>query len=648
MQNATLEFDPVNLVEQLLKRDRRILLFGQSGVGKTTLATAMAEQLFTDNRSVWYISADPGSPAFGIPGAICLGNWKKMGWSLSGAEALCSLDAARFRLPLFSAVRLLASKISEGCLLLDAPGVIRGVAGAELLTSLVQAADIDLILVIHSPDRLPPLTHELQSMGIEVTCMFAPADAAQPSKKKRAKIRTRLWDLHLQTTAVHRLSIDHTQMVGTPPRKAPEAWLGKQVAFLDKGKTVAMGEVIKADYETLWIRLPTNHSPTNTLLVRDACRDANGLLNTSKPFANNLVQYMPPPDLLPHDATTTICGVRPIVHVGKATATLMNGIFGDPLLHLRLRNKRRSILFDLGDGTRLPARIAHQVSDVFITHAHVDHISGFLWLLRSRIGESSVCRLYGPPGLATHIASLIAGIHWDRIGMHGPLFDVAELDGKILKRYRIQAGQPGCVNISEVEMQNGLLYAEPEFCVRAITLDHGTPVLAFAYESAQQINVRKDRLLEKRLQSGPWLKNLKKNILAGEYPVKITLPNGNLETVAKLAEAFIQIKYGEKMVYATDFADTPENRHKIHALAKDAHTLFCEATFLQQDSKQAMRTGHLTTLACGEIANTARVQHLIPFHFSRRYEDQSWKVYQEIGAVCPQLVRPKTFSDDTE
>jgi ribonuclease BN (tRNA processing enzyme) len=94
-------------------------------------------------------------------------------------------------------------------------------------------------------------------------------------------------------------------------------------------------------------------------------------------------------------------------------------------------------------------------------------------------------------------------------------------------------------------------------------------------------------------------------------------------------------------VYATDFADTPDNSVKLMHLAQGAHTLFCEATFLQQDQAQAIRTGHLTTRACGEIANQARVRYLVPFHFSRRYEAQPWRVYQEIAAVCPRVVVPK-------
>ena len=61
--------------------------------------------------------------------------------------------------------------------------------------------------------------------------------------------------------------------------------------------------------------------------------------------------------------------------------------------YLQLRHQGRSLLFDLGDGARLPARLAHQVTDVFISHAHMDHISGFQWLLRSRWADENQLRV---------------------------------------------------------------------------------------------------------------------------------------------------------------------------------------------------------------------------------------------------------------
>ncbi|MCP4992255.1 MAG: hypothetical protein GY934_00495, partial [Gammaproteobacteria bacterium] len=250
------KYEPTTLIQHLLSRDRRVLLFGQPGVGKTTLATTLASQLFTDRRSVWCLGADPGSPKFGIPGAICLGSWKKAGWSLQKSEALCSFDAARFRLPLVSAVRTLATEVTDGSLLLDAPGVISGVAGAELLTSLVQAADIDMVLVLLRQDQTPPMAHELQTLGIELAFISAADKATRPTKTRRAQNRTRLWDLYLDRTEVHRLFFRQLQTIGTPPRRAPEAWIGKQVAFFERNHTVSMGEVADADNQTLWIRLP--------------------------------------------------------------------------------------------------------------------------------------------------------------------------------------------------------------------------------------------------------------------------------------------------------------------------------------------------------------------------------------------------------
>lgn len=51
----------------------------------------------------------------------------------------------------------------------------------------------------------------------------------------------------------------------------------------------------------------------------------------------------------------------------------------------------------------------------------------------------------------------------------------------------------------------------------------------------------------------------------------------------------------------------------------------------------AVRTGHLTARACGEIATAAGVERLIPFHFSRRYESDP---YREVRAVCSRAVVP--------
>jgi ribonuclease BN (tRNA processing enzyme) len=204
----------------------------------------------------------------------------------------------------------------------------------------------------------------------------------------------------------------------------------------------------------------------------------------------------------------------------------------------------------------------------------------------------------------------------------------------------VQAGRQGCESLGERSVPTGVLLRESDFLVRAVTLDHGTPVLAFALEPAMDIKVRKERLSESRLRPGPWLSELKRGITRGEANALVSLADGSRATVEELARELVLITPGQKLAYATDLADTISNRQRLAALAKGAHTFFCEATFLAEDAAQAQRTGHLTARACGEIARAAGVGRLVPFHFSRRYGQTPERVYDEVRAACANTVVP--------
>jgi ribonuclease BN (tRNA processing enzyme) len=288
----------------------------------------------------------------------------------------------------------------------------------------------------------------------------------------------------------------------------------------------------------------------------------------------------------------------------------------------------------------LPTRIAHQVSDVFISHAHIDHIGGFLWLLRSRVGDFPSCRLFGPPGLIGHIKGMIDGFLWDRIGDTGPRFEITEIHGDRLLRAHIQTGYRDIVTLPEVQLAEGVLVDNPLFSVRTVTLDHHTPVQAYAFESKAKFNVNNTALKTLNLAAGPWLNQLKQLIGAGDSKALIHLPDSSSREAGELAALLLMVTPGEKLVYATDLADTQANRTALTALAYKADFLFCEASFLEADLAQARRTGHLTARACGEIATSADVKQLVPFHFSRRYEKEPETVYLEVSAACSRIVRP--------
>jgi ribonuclease Z len=636
------DYQPDELVKKLLAPERRVLLMGPPGIGKSWLAGQLARVLAQAGRPCSCLSADPGSPVFGVPGAVSLGSFESSQWRVVAMEALCTLDAGRFRLPLVAAVQRLAAQAPATMLLVDAPGAVRGVTGSELMQGLLAATAADLILVVMRDGTAVPLYDELRAQSAEVVLVRAASLALAPGKKARARKRTQAWDAYLHNPTEQIIALQKLSIIGTPPPlTVPSAWTGRQVALSDTAGIQVLGEVRALAGDSLQLALPRSLQMPRVLLIRDAQRSLSGSLKTADVYAAEPLDYLPPPDVTPYARVLAAGGPWVSGEVGHLSVILINGVFGDPLLYVRLRHQRRCLLFDLGASVRLAARIAHHVTDVFITHAHLDHIGGFFWLMRARIGEFPVCRLYGPPGLAQHIEALINGILWDRIEDRGPRFEIAELHEQRLLRYAIQVGQGGVRFCGEEFVTDAVIRKEAGFRIRAVTLDHGTPVLAYAFEPAQQINIRKDRLQVRRWPPGPWLTELKQRLLAGEQAAEIRLPDGSRIAAGVLADELVLTVPGRKLVYATDFADTRQNRERVVALAQGAHTFFCEATFLEADADHAARTGHLTTRACGEIASAAAVTRLVPFHFSLRNSDQPDRIYDEIRAACPQVAIPK-------
>lgn len=626
-------YSPEFIAQNYLAEAQSLLLFGAGDTGKSTLAQELGRILADKGRSCFCIGADPGSPAFGVPGAVCLGSWRNDAWQLEELVPLCSLDAGRFRLPLVSAVGCLAGKTGAELFLIDAPGVIRSVVGAELLEGLVNAAAVATVLVLCHDMKKIPLAAELKSLSCKVAYMRASEKVQATRPRRRARLRTGLWDDYLENAIVKNLSVNEIPLTGTPPPiDVEDAWQGRQIGLLRQGRPLAMAEVLRASSNSFRIRVKPHEEQPDQIICRDAGRTGQGFLATLKPF--DTAGRNCPPDLWPYRSTAEDTVTPPVIRIGDATAVLVNGRFGDPLLHLRIHNRKRSILFDLGEGGRLSGRLAHQVSHVLISHAHFDHIGGFLWLLRSRIAEIAVCNIFGPPGLAGHIEGFISGIHWDRIGNWGPQFIVRELHGDKLLAYNLQAGKETNPLASE-PCPDGLLFEDSDCLVRAATLDHaGTPSVAYCLELAPKLNVKKEKLSARGLPAGPWLGKLKKHIRNHDRQTVMVLPDNTRASSGDLADELLKVTPARKLVYATDLTDNPRNREKLGILARKAHFFFCEAAFLAADKQYAELSGHLTTRGCGEIARNAGVETLVPFHFSRRYEKKPHTIYDEIRSFC--------------
>jgi ribonuclease Z len=188
-------------------------------------------------------------------------------------------------------------------------------------------------------------------------------------------------------------------------------------------------------------------------------------------------------------------------------------------------------------------------------------------------------------------------------------------------------------------IEQGILLDEETFRVRVTFLDHGIiPSLAFALEEKSHVNIMKNRLDELGLPTGPWLKDLKRAVLAGRDGTEPFVVRWREEgewrervfPLGELQERVARVVPGQRIVYVTDAAPTPANAERIVELAQGADYLFIETTFLHEEAERAAERHHLTARLAGELARHAGAARLIPFHFSPRYKGMEEMLRREV------------------
>jgi ribonuclease Z len=338
-------------------------------------------------------------------------------------------------------------------------------------------------------------------------------------------------------------------------------------------------------------------------------------------------------------------------------ARLVNGEWGDPGVCVDLKFQRRALLFDIGDVTGLATRVLLRVSDIFVSHTHMDHFAGFDHLLRVCLGRDTGVRLYGPPSFIAQVEHKLAAYTWDLVQNYATDLEiqVSELHGAALvQRARFRSrNQFRREHLPDIATEDGLLVAEDQFRVRAVPLEHHQIVsLAFAFEESTHINVWKNRLQERRLPSGPWLTELKSLVRAGkpdDTPIKVrwrTREGSRQETfsLGALKRDVLEFVAGQKVCYVTDASGNERNQERIRNFVQAADLLFIEAVFAEADCELAARKSHLTATQAGSIARAAGVRHAVPFHFSARYRGGQEDVLRSEflralahGCPCPPL-----------
>jgi len=329
--------------------------------------------------------------------------------------------------------------------------------------------------------------------------------------------------------------------------------------------------------------------------------------------------------------------MRPHLH-----PSLVNGPDGDPAMYVDFLHERRAILFDLGEIALLPPRKILRVTDIFISHTHIDHFIGFDHFVRICLGRDKLVRLFGPAGFVDRVGHRLAAYTWNLVENYPTDFTIVATevheDGTglsaefhCLRRF-VREGE------RKIRLEDGILLDDPAFTVRTCFLDHRTPSLAFAIEEKQHVNIMKNRLEEAGLPVGPWLTKLKQAVVRQDDPeTLVPVPLREVGAVrerqmrlGELQESVVQKMRGQKIAYVTDAVYSDRNEERIVSLARDADYLFIESTFLHEEAERAAEKCHLTARQAGEMARAAGVRGVVPFHFSAKYKGEGERLEREV------------------
>lgn len=300
---------------------------------------------------------------------------------------------------------------------------------------------------------------------------------------------------------------------------------------------------------------------------------------------------------------------------------LINGPFEDPSLFIRIIRERRAFLFDIGSIDRLKPGDLQKITDVFVTHTHIDHFIGFDTLLRALLRREKPLRVYGPSNITDCVEGKLRGYTWNLIKEYPLVIKVFCIRGDKIMTSSFQA--ENCFKRIEdgISDFDGTILREPLFRVKAVELDHQIPCLSFSLEEEFHININKATLLEKGLPVGPWLSELKKAIReqkSGDTEFMISKTRYTLKELREITK----ITKGQKISYVVDVSLNDENIKRIIELARYSDTLYCEAYFLEKDRDRALERSHLTAKTAGKIAKEAKVKNLVVMHFSPKYRKQ--------------------------
>jgi ribonuclease Z len=299
---------------------------------------------------------------------------------------------------------------------------------------------------------------------------------------------------------------------------------------------------------------------------------------------------------------------------------LGGGKLGDPSLYIDIVDRKRGILFDCGLNNFSHASL-RKLTEIFISHTHIDHFIGFDTVLRLNLAETKTLHVYGPPGIQRHVSGKLQGYIWNICQNLQLTIIVHEILPERILSTTLESWRGFEVTSVEEHPKSEVLLDTGEFSVRYLQLNHKTPSFGYSFLEVDSFNVQKDRLQSLGLEPGHWITILKTQADDPELQDTMLQVGDQVYPIGFLSQTLLIRKKGIKLTYLTDFLFDNRSLAEITRFAWESDILFCEAAFSEQEREKARQTYHLTAKQAGMLARMAHVRHLVLFHISKRYQD---------------------------
>lgn len=165
------------------------------------------------------------------------------------------------------------------------------------------------------------------------------------------------------------------------------------------------------------------------------------------------------------------------------------------------------------------------------------------------------------------------------------------------------------IQINLIRIQPGIIFQGDDFDILAFPVRHrGPDCFGFVFQEHSRRPFLNEKAIALGVPQGPERRTLVKGL-------PITLADGR---VIYPDDVLGDLQPGTKLVLTGDIGDIDG----LERIARNAHALVTEATYMEADAEIARQNGHITAAQAARLAQRANAQQLILTHISGRYRER--------------------------